>query len=278
MLTKKNKKFKFSTISAYAFLVFWLALTLFPMLWIVLNSLKENSEIYAHPFGMPQIFRFGNYVVAWQKAQIGINFLNSIVISFTSVTVILMTAAMASYVIGRLKPNLLLYTYFTIGIMIPIQAILIPSFILIKEMGQHNSRLGLILIYIGSNLSFAIFLLVSFIKTIPMELEEAALLDGCGRTETFFRIILPLCKGGLATAGIFSFLNTWNEYLFASVLISTPQLKTLTQGIAALRGQHFTDYAMLSAGLIIGIVPVVIVYLIFQEQVIEGMTSGAVKG
>jgi raffinose/stachyose/melibiose transport system permease protein len=185
---------------------------------------------------------------------------------------------MAAYVLARKWKNPLLLAYFTLGIMIPLQAIVIPSFLIIRNIGLINTRTGLILVYTVSGLSFGIFVLTGFLRTLPCEIEEAALIDGSGFSQTFFRIILPMAKPAMASVGILSFLQYWNEYLFASVLIAKQEYKTLTQGIMALRGPYTTDYGMLTAGLALAIIPLIIVYILLQKQVIEGMTAGAVKG
>ena len=137
---------------------------------------------------------------------------------------------------------------------------------------------GLIILYAVSNLSLAIFILVGFMKSIPKEIEEAAELDGCSLPRTFFQIVFPLCRPGISTVATLAFLNCWNEYLFAYVFISSSPLKTITQGIYALKGTYNTNYGLLTAGLVMEIVPVVIAYIFFQEQVVAGMTAGAVKG
>lgn len=262
----------------------YLAMALFalsslsPFLWILLSSLKTNSEIYGKPFGLPSVYVFENYITAWNNANIGVNLFNSLLVSFSAVAIVILFGSMAAYILARVKSSMFLYTYFTLGIMVPVHTILIPTFILMKDFGLNNTREGLIILYAVSNLSLAIFILVGFMKSIPVEIEEAAIMDGCSMPQVFFKVIFPLSMPGLATIGILTFLNCWNEYLFAYVLISNDKLKTVTQGIYALQGAYNTNYGPLCAGLTLAIIPVMIIYVIFSEQVIAGMTAGAVKG
>jgi raffinose/stachyose/melibiose transport system permease protein len=269
---------KFGMFSRYGVMIVFAFLSMIPFLWLLISSFKSNDEIYGKPFALPSVFQFENYITAWNKAHIGQNLTNSLTISVTAVIIMLLFASMAAYVLTRVTPNLFFYTYFTLGIMIPVHTVLIPTFILMKNFGLYNTMYGLIILYAASNLSLAVFILTGFMKSIPREIEEAAILDGCSLTRIFFSIILPLSTPGLATVGILTFLNCWNEYLFAYVLISNPNIKTITQGIYALQGAYNTNYGPLTAALVIAILPVLIVYVIFQEQVIAGMTAGAVKG
>jgi len=249
-----------------------------PFLWILVSSFKTNQEIYGKPFSLPSTLIVENYVVAWKAANISQNLVNSLIVSISAVAIALLFGSMAAYILARVKSSLFLYTYFTLGIMVPVHTILIPTFIILKYFDLINTLRGLILVYAVNNLSLAVFILVGFMSSIPREIEEAAILDGCSLPGLFFRIILPLSRPGLATIGILTFLNCWNEYLFAYILISDTKLKTITQGIYALQGAYNTNYGPLTAGLILSILPVILVYMLFQEQVIAGMMAGAVKG
>ena len=252
--------------------------TVIPFLWILMSSFKTNSEIYDRPFSLPTTWAFDNYVTAWNAAKIDADLVNSLIVATAAVIIVLVVSSMASYILAPCQPNPWLYTYFSLGIMIPIHTILIPTFMLMKSLTLYNNLWGLSILYTASNLSLAIFILVGFMKSIPKEIEEAAVMDGCSMTRIFFQIIFPLSRPGLATIGILTFLNCWNEYLFAYVLISRNEIKTITQGIYALQGAYNTNYGPLTAGLAIAIVPVMIIYVLFQEQVIKGLTAGAVKG
>lgn len=268
----------FSKFLKYFIAISYAVIALFPFLWMISNSFRNNQEIFSAPFALPKSFRINNYIEAWSTAKIGTYFLNSVIVSFSAVLVLIVFASMASYIIARVKPNNLIYTYFTLGIMIPIHAMLIPTFIMLRKVDLLNNRAGLSIVYMAANMALSIFILVGFMRGIPKEMEEAAEIDGAGIYRTFFSIILPISKPGIATIGTLSFLNAWNDFLYAQVLMVSPAIKTLTQGIQNLKGQYSTDYGLMSAGLVITIIPVVVVYILFQEQVVKGMTAGAVKG
>lgn len=273
-----NTRSQIAVGAKYVLLLFFTVLALYPFLWIILTSLKNNFELYGNPFGFPKSPAWQNYLDAWQRASIGVNFFNSLFITAIVVSVVLLISAMSSYVLARVWKNTALYLFLIVGIMIPYQALLIPTFILIKNFGLMNTRAGLTLAYIAVNISLAVFLLVGFMRSIPSEVEEAAVIDGAGPVRIFFQMILPLSKPGLATVGTLTLLNTWNEFLYANVIVSVAARKTLTQGIASLQGQYFTNYGMLSAALMAAIIPVTIIYIVFQENVIRGMSAGAIKG
>ncbi len=184
---------------------------------------------------------------------------------------------MAAYVTSRLLRSEILYRYFTIGLMIPGSTLLIPTFIIVKNIGLVYTLPGVILAYSGGSFPITVFMLHGFMKNIPRELEEAAIVDGCSRAGCFWRIILPLSKPGLATVLTLLFLNVWNDYLIDLVVGGKDSLKNLIVSIYYFRTEFKVDYGMTCAGLMFSIIPVAIVYAIFQEQVIVGMTEGAVK-
>jgi raffinose/stachyose/melibiose transport system permease protein len=162
--------------------------------------------------------------------------------------------------------------------MVPVHTILLPSYIFVRQLHLTNTRLSIILVYIAFNISMSVFILVGFMKSLPRELEEAAIIDGCSRTRTFFSIIFPLSKPGLATIGTLAFLNNWNDYLVPLIFLTSSKLKVITLGVQELKGIFVEDLGLITAGVVLSFVPVVVVYIIFQEQVIKGMTAGAVKG
>lgn len=251
---------------------------LYPFLWVVFSSLKDNNAIYGDPFGFPLAPVFENYAAAWQGADIGRNFFNSMFVCLATLVLLILITSMGSYVLTRVWKRPLLALYFSLGIMIPIHALLIPAVLIFKGLHMTDNMGSLILIYAAANISFSMFILNGFFHNIPPELDEAATIDGCSRTQVFFRIILPVAKPGIATVATLAFLNCWNDLLLSLVLISSPEKKTLSMAISALKGSYNTQYGLLCAGFVISIVPVVVMYLLFQKQVIAGMTAGAVKG
>ncbi len=278
MKTKIKRKFAVSGIFKYIVLIAFAIIDFYPFFWVLMSSFKDNIAITAEPLALPKSISFSSYIGVWTDVKIGVNFINSIIYSACGVVLIVLLSSMVAYVITRVLPSKLLYSYFTLGIMIPIHAILIPTFIIMKQLSIYNTRLGFIVLITASNLSLAIFILTSFMKSIPVELDEAAYMDGCGYFKMFYKIAFPMAKPGLATIGTLTLLNCWNEYLFAYMMLANEKIKTITQGIFALKGLYHTDYSTLCAGLMIAIIPMMAFFVIFQEQVIGGMTAGAVKG
>jgi raffinose/stachyose/melibiose transport system permease protein len=265
-------------VALYAFLTVYSVANLFPLLWVLLSSLKSTNEIYETVLALPREWRFYNYAEAWEHARIGRYFLNSALVAVPTLVIVLLFGSMAAYALVRLIPSVALYNYFVLGLVVPVHVILIPTFIIIRQMGLLNSPLALILVYSASNLPLAVFILVGFIRSIPAALEEAATIDGAGVWTIYTQVILPLSRPGLAVIATLTFLSCWNEYLVALVMMSASEFKTLPQGIASLRGAQTIDYGLQTAGLVISILPVLIVYIIFQEQFIKGATAGSSVG
>ncbi len=275
---RRSWQSRIAVLCKYVFLILAAVVCLYPFLWVVLSSLKDNSEIYRDPFGIPVSPMFENYAKAWKGAEVGRNFLNSMTVCLATLVILVIITAMGSYILTRVKKSVILDTYFSLGIMIPIHALLIPSVLIFKNLHLTDNLLSLVIMYAAVNVSFSMFVMNGFMKGIPKELDEAATIDGCGKGQIFFRIILPVAKPGIATVATLAFLNCWNDLLMGLVLISSPQKKTLALAISALKGSYATQYGLLCAGFVISIVPVMLMYLLFQKQVIAGMTAGAVKG
>lgn len=274
---KSAVKSRAMNIFKYMILVIFSLIAIYPLLWVILTSFKSATEVYANPFGIPIAFDFDNFRQAFISGDLLISFRNSIFYSAITTVFVLFFSSMASYIIAKVYTKFILYVYFTLGIMIPVHSIILPLFIMVKELGFFNTRIGLILIYIVINLSFSIFILVSFMRNIPKELEDAARIDGASLPRIFFSIILPISRPGLATVGTFAFLFTWNDLLIALIMAPSPHLKTLNLAVFNLRGQYVSDFGLISAGLTLIIIPMVFIYIIFQEQVIKGLAAGAIK-
>ncbi|MDO4340482.1 MAG: carbohydrate ABC transporter permease [Eubacteriales bacterium] len=275
---RKSWKYQVAAIAKYFILTVAALLSLYPFLWVLCSSLKDNNSIFGDPFGLPKNIIWENYKEVWSGADVGRNFFNSMVVCLAALALLIIVAAMGSYVLTRVWKNGFLSTYFSLGIMIPVHALLIPSVLIFKKLGLTDNLFSLVLMYAASNISFTMYILNGYFDAIPREMDEAATIDGCSRSQIFFRIIFPIAKPGIATAATLAFLNCWNDLVLSLVLISSPQKKTLTLAISALKGSYATRYGLLCAGFVISIVPVVIMYLLFQKQVISGMTAGAVKG
>lgn len=261
----------------YAVVIFSCALALYPFLWVILSSFKDNQEIYMNSMGFPQVWRLDNYVRIFHSPSLLIGYRNSIIITFSVMAITLLIGSMGAYVIARKMKGTAIYTYFTMGIMIPMTSILIPSFLILTKMKLVGTMFGIIIAYAASQMSITIFILVGFMKGIPLELEEAAIIDGCSSSRTFFSIIFPLSKPGIATAMTLVFLYCWNDYLYALIIGGSGNLRTLIVAITYFKTEFKTEYGPICAGLIFSIIPITIAYGLLQEQVIKGLAEGAIK-
>lgn len=261
-------------ISAFSFFC------LFPVVWMLYSSLKEESEFKQNLLSLPTQLHFENYQTAVKTGKMDTAFVNSVLVSVTAVVVLLLIAFLAGTIFGRyvFKGKKLLYTMFLMGMLIPVHSLLVPVFIELKTFSLNNNRFVLALIYAAFGLPKAIFLMTTYASTIPRELEEAAIIDGGNTHDVFFRIFLPISKPILSTITILSFLDAWNEFPFSLVLMGKPELKTLPIALTYFTGQYSVDYTPMMAGLAIATLPVVIVYFIFHKKIMEGMVAGAVKG
>lgn len=275
----KYKNFKNST----RFLILSLiALSqLFPLYWLLTFSLKSNGEIFgSNIVGLPETWRWENYVKAFTQTSLVRYFLNSVFYSATTVIVAGIFAAMAAYAIARMnwKLNKVAFGIFTLGIMIPAQAALLPLFQLLDKTGLKGGYLGLLIPYIAGALPMSVMILTGFYKGIPREMEEAAYIDGCGMLRCFFTIILPIIKPAIATASIFTFLGTWNELMLANTFVDSDLYRTLPVGIMSFAGQYSTDWGLIGAGMVIATLPTIVIYILLSNQVQESLVAGAVKG
>lgn len=274
----KPLKYKIQGTVKYVFLFLVSVISLYPFVWVLITSLKDNNDIYGNSFGLPRVFRWENYSEAWKGASAGRSFFNSLFVCMITLVILAVITSMGSYILTRVAKSKLLSTYFSLGLMIPIHALLIPSVLIFKYLNLTDNLFSLVLVYTAVNISFSMFIMNGFLKSIPKEIDEAATIDGCGKARVFFQILLPIAKPGLATVATLAFLNCWNDLLLGLVVISTPAKRTLSVAISVLKGSYLTQYGLLCAGFAISIAPVVIMYLLFQKQVIAGMTAGAVKG
>ena len=278
----RNKKKPLSPVQIliYVILVILAVIYLAPLLWMLSVSLKDNAGVMSAPFSLPETYHFENYVQAWTLGKLGIAMLNSVLVCGVTLVVSLFFGAMASFAIARMRWKLseAAHSFFLIGMMVPVHCILIPLFVRFAKLGLTNSQYGLMLPYITFSLTMTIFLLTGFFKTMPGEMFEAAAIDGCSIYGCFFRIALPLCRTGFFVSGLMTFVNNWNELLLAMVFISDPNKKTLPVTLTYFVGPYATNYVQMFAAIIIAIAPTIIVYCMFSNQIVEGLTAGAVKG
>ena len=266
----------------YLFLALWSIIVIFPMIWVLVSSFKTSKEIFFSPWQLPAQLMWENFARAWSKANIGLYFFNTLAVLLPAIFFTLLFSAMAGYVLARFvfPGNRAVFFMFTGGMLFPVILALVPLFFLLQSMTLLDTRLGLILVYIAYSLPFTVFFMTGFFKTLPSELLEAATIDGANQYQLFFRIVIPLAKNGLVSMGIFNFLGQWNQYILPLVLLTSSDKYVLSQGLAFLQHQqrYQSDWSGLFAAITIVMLPTLIVYVIFQNQIQRGLTIGALKG
>ncbi|WEG19227.1 carbohydrate ABC transporter permease (plasmid) [Alkalihalophilus pseudofirmus] len=263
----------------YAFVLPMGLLFIGPMLFTFLSSFKGNTEIFSAPFSLPEVFRFENYIVAWNEANMSRYFINSIVISLATVIILAFVSSMAAYVLARFnfKINRFLSLFFLLGMMLPMHTVLVPVAYMIGLLGLKNNLLALVLLFVAFSLSFSILVLTRFMQSINLSLEEAAIIDGASYFQIYWRIILPMSVPAISTISIFNFLAAWNNILFPLLFINDDRFKPIALGLLNFSGERGSEFGPLMAAIIITITVPLIVYLLFQEKVESGLAAGAVK-
>ncbi|QRG68914.1 carbohydrate ABC transporter permease [Brevibacillus choshinensis] len=262
-------------VIAYLFML----VALYPIALMIASSFKTNMEIFANPLSLPSSLHFETYQKLWKAVPFADFLWNSIFVSGMSVLLITVFSAMASFYLARFsfKWTAALTFFFLLGLMIPIKLGIVPLFILMKNLGLLNSLWSLILIYTASGIPLAVFILTGFFRTLPVELEEAARIDGCSNFQVFWKVLLPLIRPALATVVIINFIHAWNDFFFPLIFIQKETLKTIPVGMMVLFGEYETDWSLLFAGLTLSAVPMIGVFLLASRQFMEGLTAGAVK-
>ncbi|CBK75843.1 ABC-type sugar transport system, permease component [Butyrivibrio fibrisolvens 16/4] len=274
------KKISISKIIIYIFLVLMAVLYLAPLLWTFNVAFKTNKEIFTAPFALPQNPTMENFTFAWTAGKLGIATLNSFIVCVVTLLLSMVIGSMAAFGIARLrwKFSHLALVYFLTGMMIPVHCVLIPLFTRFAKLGLSNSLTGLILPYLTFALPITIFIMVGFFEGMPNELIESACIDGASIYQIFFKVCLPLGKTGLFVTGLMTFVGNWNELLLAMVFISDDMKKTLPVSLSKFVGPYNTNYSQMFAAIIIAIIPTIVVYCAFSNQIVDGLTAGAVKG
>ena len=263
----------------YIFLAFWLLVNLFPLYWMFTFSLKTNEEIYGvNVIGLPLEWHWEYYQTALNRVNMIKLFANSITVAVITIAITVTVSLMATYALTRLKwrGRKLMNSFFMLGLTIPLHAALIPLYKTIALVNLYDTMWALIIPYSAFSLAMAILISTGFMGEIPMDLDEAACIDGCGVWGTFIKIIVPLMTPALATIGIYTFLQCWNEFMFASIY--TSEFKTIPAGIQQFFGQHTTDWGVVGAALVIATFPTLLVYVFLSRKIQESFMAGAIKG
>ncbi len=266
---------------SHTILTVWSLVVVLPLLWTVMSSFKTSKEIFSSPFALPSKWNFENYVGAWTTAGIGSFLLNSVIVVFGALALTMLFGAMCAYVLARFQfpGNRAIYYLMLAGLTFPIFLAIVPLFFVLRNIGLLNTLPGLILTYAAFALPFTVFFLFSFFKALPNSIAEAAALDGAGEWRTFFQVMLPMARPGLATVAILNFVGLWNQFLLPVALNTDPKNYVLTQGMASFASQagYSVDFGQLFAGAVMTILPVFIVYLIFQRQLQGSVSQGTSK-
>lgn len=273
------KKITPSKVVTYSFLSLWAVTTIYPLLWVIQNSFKGTQEIIESSFAMPASLFLDNYLDAFEN-NILRGYMNSLIISVTVVVMVLIIGSMASYIMARFRfpGKTVIHALIISSLMIPVFATIVPVFEILLKMNLFNNYLGLILPQIAGNLAFTISVLTSYMTTIPIEMEEAAFMEGCTPFQVFSKVIVPITKPSLAASAVFVFLWSYNDLFSSLIILRTRDKMPINVLLTDISSQYGINYGLMAAAIAIIVVPVLIVYIFAQRFIIEGMTSGAVKG
>lgn len=276
----KERSNPISFVARWTFLLFIAVISIGPLVWVLLSSFKSNREILSSSFALPTSYALDGYTTALSVAPIGDFYVNSIVISVSSTLLNVLAVSMAAYVIarfsfrGKTKLTLLLAS----SLLIPTASLLMPIYIIMTRIGLYDTRTGLILVYAALGLPTSLFIMRSYFLNVPKEMEEAAYVDGAGFYRTFFTIILPIVRPGMATAAILQFLMAWNEFMFALILTKSQSVRTLPLALNYFTSQFSFNYTALFAAIVMVVLPSIVIYVLLQKQVTDSMVEGSIKG
>lgn len=276
-----RKPYTASTLAVQLVMTVVALLFVFPLFVILNYSFKTKKELYlTSPLKLPDSLQWSNYAAALKKLNLTTTFTNTLIYTALSVLILAILCGTTAWAISRGKSKIFkfAFVYFVVGILIPYQALFLPIYTIGYKMHLTNTRYGIIFMYIATGISFGVFLMNSFVSTVPLELEEAARIDGCSVVRTYFVIVLPLLKPAFATLIIMQSFQIWNDYLLASLYVSKKGLKTLTVAIQSLFSAQASDYTTAMAAIVVSVLPISILFLSLQKYFIKGMTVGAVKG
>jgi ABC-type sugar transport system, permease component len=269
----------FAALLGRAALLGYAALTLYPLYWLFISALKTNEEFFQRPYSLPKQWMTDNLARAWDLGNMGRAMGNSAIVTLSATALTILLGILAAYVLSRFefRGKKAVSALFVLGLLIPIHSTLVPLFILMKQVGMLDTYWALIFPYTAFELPIAIFLGVAFISAIPKEIEEAAIMDGCGWWGVFGKMMMPLCLPVVATISIIAVLRFWNEFSFALVFMNSQAMKTLPLSLTLFSDGFGTDYSLTMSAMAIAVLPTIVIYLILQEHIMKGMVAGSVK-
>jgi ABC-type sugar transport system, permease component len=278
---RQRGRFQVKEIIVYIFLGFWALVNLFPLYWMFTFSLKNNAEIFgANVIGLPSDWLWSNYESALKVGNMGHFFLNSFIVSGITIVLTVIIAMMAAFALTRMiwKGRKFANNMFMLGMTVPIHAAILPVFLVLSRLKMLNSYQALIVPYTAFSLSIAVLIFTGFLQDIPKEFDEAACIDGCSVGKLFWKIIFPMMRPAIATVAIFTFIQAWNELMFALIFINSSDYRTLTVGLQALSGSYTTKWGPIGAALVLATFPTLIVYAFMSKRIQESFSAGAIKG
>lgn len=270
---------KIKKLTVHVLMALYIIVILFPLLWMLVSGFKADSDIFSTPWSLPAVWKVSNYVYVW-TAYIQKNVLNSLFFTVAGTFLVIMISGFAAYAVVRFefKHKYLVFLFILSGMMLAPQCSLIPIYKMLSMTGLYNTRIGLLIPYVAYRIPFSFFLMWSFMVNLPVEVEEAAIIDGCNIFQVFFQIVFKMSKPAIATTMVMSARYIWNDFAFALVFTEGRRLQTVPLGIFAIRSTSQTQWGVLIAGLTLAALPMIIVYICLQKYFVEGMNSGAVKG
>lgn len=274
-----KRKYKIQQTVRTVVLMLVMLLFLYPILVILMNSLKPFADIFKSFIAPPKSLYLDNFVAAFENTKFGQLLLNNIILTATAVIGIILATSLAGYKVSRSKSKLSVFFYFlfTVPFLIPFYTYMIPLLKLLQDIHLTNSLIGLAMVYISTS-SFSFFMIHGFVKGIPVELDEAAHIDGCSEFGTFFRIILPLLKPVVSSVAVLNSIWIWNDFLLPFLTLTSNKKHTLTINVYQMFGRYGSDWDVITATLVLASLPIVIVYIFLQRYIIDGVVAGAVKG
>jgi raffinose/stachyose/melibiose transport system permease protein len=275
-----KRKFSISHLGTHIILLSWVAVVLFPLYTMLVNSFKSQREIFRTPYSLPNTLTLAGYQNVMEAGRFDIFFRNSLIVTITSLFLILLFGSMASFALARWNSRFsnLVYFLFIMGLLIPIRLGTISIIQIIVTLKLNNSLLGLIPIYVAMGIPIAVLVIRTFIQSLPKDLLDAASIDGASEWQIFSSIILPLVRPALATVAIFNLIPIWNDFWFPLILIRQESMRTIPLGVTLLFGQYQTNWTNILSALSLATLPIIILYLLMASQFIKGLTAGAIKG
>ncbi|MEU0068764.1 carbohydrate ABC transporter permease [Streptomyces sp. NPDC006332] len=279
-MSNHSARSRYQGVLAHTVLLVFAATALFPLLLVLLNSFKSNSGVTGSPFSLPKSLSLSNFTTAWQYGAFGTGFVNSVLLTGTTVVVVLLCSSLAGYVLAGQKIRMwpAVMVYLTMAMTVPIQLFIFPLYAGVAALGLLDNVFVVGVILAAINMPFATFLMRTFFLSVPKELEEAAIVDGANVFQLIHRVLFPVVRPGLITVGVIVGLSAWNDFLISSTFLHDPSDQTVTLGFLSMNGTFSTQLGAMMAGALILILPVLGIFVALQRYVVDGVSGGAVKG